>query len=250
MHYELHGFADAFNVAYAAAVYIRLISLSGEISVKILVAKSKVAPIKILSIPRLELSATVQLSRLLEFVRNSLHLFYVSCHCWTDSTVVLAWLSQHPSKWKTFVANRMSEIQSRVPASMWRHIPSSDNPADCASRGLTGAQLISHHLWWQGPTWLRLSTSDWPSKLDPTSLDTLIDQSPRAVNHLVQSIEPWDLASRYSSWPKLIRITAYIMKFISRIQNLAASRSGLADGSVALSANECQAAREFWLIQI
>ncbi|XP_012217595.2 uncharacterized protein [Linepithema humile] len=159
-HCEIHGFADASNAAYAAAVYIRLISLSGYVTVRLLVAKSKVAPVKTLSIPRLELSAAVLLSRLVEFVRSSLYLGTVPCHCWTDSTVVLAWINQHPFKWKTFVSNRVSEVQSRLPSASWRHVPTADNPADCASRGISGNLLLSHHLWWQGPAWLRLAGAD------------------------------------------------------------------------------------------
>lgn len=98
VHCELHGFADASSVAYAAVVYIRVTSISGEITTTLLAGKSKVAPIKPMSIPRLELSAAVLLSRLIKSVQNALQLTELSCHCWTDSTVTLAWLSQHPSK--------------------------------------------------------------------------------------------------------------------------------------------------------
>lgn len=102
---ELHGFADALNVAYAAAVYLRVVSRSGDVSISLLAAKSRVAPLTPITIPRLELSATVILARLLAFVRDSLNLPSLSCTCWTDSTIVLAWLKQHPSRWKMFVAN-------------------------------------------------------------------------------------------------------------------------------------------------
>ncbi|XP_024876791.1 uncharacterized protein LOC112457787, partial [Temnothorax curvispinosus] len=88
---ELHGFCDASTTAFAAAVYIRVTSVTGETTSRLLIAKSKVAPIKSLSIPRLELSAAVLLARLLEFVRSSLQLTTVPCFCWTDALVVLAW---------------------------------------------------------------------------------------------------------------------------------------------------------------
>lgn len=161
VQYELHGFSDASMNAYAAVIYIRLISLSGEMSSTLLIGKSKVAPIKTLSIPRLELAAAVLLSRLMEFVQASLHLTAAPCYCWTDSTVVLAWVTQQPSKWKTFVSNRVSDIQSRIPFALWRHVSTNDNPADCASRGIQG--ISSYQLWWTGPTWLCLPTSEWPS---------------------------------------------------------------------------------------
>lgn len=116
-----NGFADASNLAYAAAVYLKVVSQSGHVTITLLVSKSKVAPLKPLSIPRLELSAAVLLSRLVEFVRQSLEISAIKTYCWTDSTTVLTWVTQHPSKWKVFVANRVAEIQTRAPDCTWRH---------------------------------------------------------------------------------------------------------------------------------
>ncbi|XP_024890929.1 uncharacterized protein LOC112466832 [Temnothorax curvispinosus] len=190
---ELHGFCDASSTAFAAAVYIRVTSLVGETTSRLLIAKSKVAPIKSLSIPRLELSAAVLLARLLEFVRSSLQLTAIPCFCWTDALVVLAWVTQHSSKWKTFVSNRVSEIQSRIPFATWKHVPTEDNPADCASRGILGCHLASHHLWWQGPSWLRLPKNEWPAQREPSSHDTTLEQNPRITTHIAKPIERWDL---------------------------------------------------------
>ncbi|XP_011883970.1 PREDICTED: uncharacterized protein LOC105571108 [Vollenhovia emeryi] len=162
---EIHGFADASSVAYAAVVYLKTVSKSGKITISLLTAKSKVAPVKPLSIPRLELSAAVLLSRLICFVQCSLRVEISRCVCWTDSTIVLAWLKQHPSQWKTFVANRVSEVQANVPAASWPHVPTQDNPVDCASRGLLGRDLKGFKLWWQGPNWLRCSPDNWPNNV-------------------------------------------------------------------------------------
>ncbi|XP_071569784.1 uncharacterized protein [Temnothorax nylanderi] len=222
---EIHGFCDASSTAFAAAVYIRVTSVTGETTSRLLVAKSKVAPIKSLSIPRLELSAAVLLARLLEFVRSALQLTAIPFFCWTDALVVLAWLAQHPSRWKTFVFNRVSEIQSRIPFATWKHVPTEDNPADCASRGILGCHLASHHLWWQGPSWLRLPKTEWPAQHEPSSHDTTLEQNPRITTHLAKPIERWDLMARYSSWPKLIRVTAYILRFISRTRRIDANVS-------------------------
>lgn len=97
-HVELHAFSDASNSVYAAAVYLKVVSSSGQVSMTLLVGKSKVSPIKPLSIPRLELSAALLLARLMEFVRVSSEYHKLPCFCWTDSTVVLAWVTQHPSR--------------------------------------------------------------------------------------------------------------------------------------------------------
>ncbi|XP_070526464.1 uncharacterized protein [Cardiocondyla obscurior] len=161
---ELHGFADASSDAYAAVVYARVISSSGTVTTSLLVGKSKVAPLKLLSIPRLELSAAVLLAKLIEFVREILPKA-ISCTCWTDSSIVLAWLKQPPSHWKMFVANRVADIQNRLANVSWRHVVTKDNPADCASRGLLGSDLLNHPLWWHGPPWLKLSSEQWPNSI-------------------------------------------------------------------------------------
>ncbi|XP_029164752.1 uncharacterized protein LOC114935963 [Nylanderia fulva] len=245
---ELHGFADASSQAYAAVVYLRLLSISGEVTSMLLVGKSRVAPVKSLSIPRLELAAAVLLSRLMEFVIASLHLSEVPCYCWTDSTVVLAWVTQHPSRWRTFVANRVAEIQTRLPSASWRHVPTIDNPADCASRGIPGHQLASHPLWWHGPLWLRLPISDWPVPVDPHP-ETSMEQNVKTQVLVAISRDPvvWDLAARYSSWTKLLRITAYVMRFISRTRGRITLPAERVESPSSLTGHEIQRATNFWV---
>ncbi|XP_024893753.1 uncharacterized protein LOC112468697 [Temnothorax curvispinosus] len=153
-HAELHGFADASTLAYAAAVYLKVTSATGQVTISLLAGKSKIAPISPLTVPRLELSAALLLARLINVVRNSLSIKSIPVTCWTDSTIVLAWLRSHPSRWKVFVENRVHEIQSNLPDADWRYVPTQDNPADCASRGLYGDELLAHFLWWHGPSWL------------------------------------------------------------------------------------------------
>ncbi|XP_039302131.1 uncharacterized protein LOC113005359 [Solenopsis invicta] len=242
---EIHGFSDASNYAYAAAIYIRLTSRSGNITTALLVGKSKVAPIKTLTVPRLELSAAVLMSRLMKFVIDALHVSSAPCFCWTDSTLVLAWVTQHPSKWKIFISNRVAEIQTRLPSASWRYVPTDENPADCASRGISGSQLISHHLWWQGPAWLRMPDSEWPT-MSASLPDLAFQENSRATVHIANVTESWELADRYSSWPKLIRVSAYVLRFISRIQR----RDEIAlqsESPSSLTASEVRASRNFWV---
>ncbi|XP_029157227.1 uncharacterized protein LOC114929730 [Nylanderia fulva] len=246
---ELHGFSDASTHAYAAAVYLRLTSLSGEISSHLLIGKSKVAPIKSLSIPRLELCAAGLLARLLEFVRTTLGLATSPCYCWTDSTVVLAWVTQQPAKWKTFVANRVSEIQSRVPNAVWNHVPTDENPAHCASRGIAGSLLRTHPLWWCGPAWLR-NPIDEPSTSRSHNFDTQIEQKESIQSHLASTELDCDFTMRFSSWPRLIRVTAYIMRFINKTRKQSIPVDDVRENTLALSARECQLAKEFVLRRI
>ncbi|GFW88341.1 integrase catalytic domain-containing protein [Trichonephila clavipes] len=157
---ELHGFADASSLAYAAAIYCRQ-KHNGKIKVKLLVSKTKVALVKQVSIPRLELYGAHLLSKLFKSVLRTLKHYTFDVFAWTDSKIVLSWLSSHPRKWKIFVANRTPEIMEVLPTKHWRHVPSKENPADIASRGIEPKCLTDCMLWWQGPPWLRLETSRW-----------------------------------------------------------------------------------------
>ncbi|XP_011169507.2 uncharacterized protein LOC105202619 [Solenopsis invicta] len=242
---EIHGFSDASNYAYAAAIYIRLTSCSGNIITALLVGKSEVAPIKTLTVPRLELSAAVLTSRLMKFVIDALHVFSAPCFCWTDSTVVLAWVTQHPSKWKTFILNRVAEIQTRLPSASWRYVPTDENPADCASRRISGSKLVSHPLWWQGPAWLRMPDSEWPT-MRASLPDIAFQENSRATVRIANVTESWKFADRYSSWPKLIRVSAYVLRFISRIRR----RDEIAfwtESPSSLTASEVRASKKFWV---
>ncbi|XP_011687025.1 PREDICTED: uncharacterized protein LOC105449468 [Wasmannia auropunctata] len=160
---QLHGFADASERAYAAVIYLRA-EIDGAYQTTLVMAKTKVAPIKPVSLPRLELCAAALLARLAAHVLMSLKLSNAALHLWSDSTVALSWIRSHPTRWKTYVANRVADIQTTVPETRWRHVPGVDNPADCASRGIPPGELVKHSLWWRGPSWLRAEPSSWPSQ--------------------------------------------------------------------------------------
>lgn len=113
-----------------------------------------------MTVPRLELSAAFLLTRLMTSIRTTLGFATVPCFCWTDSTIVLAWIRSHPSRWNIYVANRVNKVQTELPDAVWRHVPTTSNPADCASRGLYGDEILTH-LWWQRPSWLQLSQEEW-----------------------------------------------------------------------------------------
>nr|XP_049703353.1 uncharacterized protein LOC126056028 [Helicoverpa armigera] len=97
---ELHGFSDASKLAYAAVVYLRVVDTEGNTHVSLVTAKTKVAPIKQVSIPRLELCGAVLLTKLLVEVATVMEIPIKNVRAWTDSTVVLAWLNSHPSRWQ------------------------------------------------------------------------------------------------------------------------------------------------------
>lgn len=183
--YEIHGFSDASQLAMAAVIYIKAVHQDETVSITLVEAKTRVAPLKKLTIPRLELTASLMLTRLADRVQRALDLRDVSIFLWTDSSVTLTWLSAHPSRWKDFVRNRVVNIQETLPRATWRFVPGKDNPADCASRGIKVEHLKTHYLWWNGPEWLRLPSSQWPvSNISPTSI---VDLEERTGNLLTVS---------------------------------------------------------------
>ncbi|XP_076302047.1 uncharacterized protein LOC143220243 [Lasioglossum baleicum] len=248
--YELHGFSDASNRAFAAVVYLRVIQADASVKMTLIAAKSKVAPFKTLSIPRLELNAAVLLSKLMESILSTLQCVNATIYCWTDSTVVLDWLNKHPSTWNTFVANRVADIQTRLPSASWRHVPTASNPADCASRGILPSELRDHAIWWHGPPWLGRSPLHWPARrtdyreTDPNHDATVTSERRGGVIHtVVPETKPMELPEQFSSWPKLLRITAYLLRFI---KNARTTRSSEKTNLTRLTAVEIREARLHW----
>ena len=133
---ELHGFCDASESTYAAVVYLRSKDLEDKVHLALIAAKTKVAPVKRQTIPRLELCSALILARLLHHCATVLNVHMGSAYAWMDSLVVLSWLCGNPRRSKTFVGNRVSEIMDLIPPRRWNHVQGSDNLADCASRGL------------------------------------------------------------------------------------------------------------------
>lgn len=151
---SLHGFCDASKHAIAAVVYSRVENPDGSFMVSIVAARTKVAPIKPVTLPRLELCGAVLLAKLLHHVAKAMRVSPSQTYAWTDSSVALAWLFGEPSRWKPFVANRVVEILEYINNNQWHHVRSEHNPADVASRGSTISELLKNTLWWQGPEWL------------------------------------------------------------------------------------------------
>ncbi|UYV73350.1 hypothetical protein LAZ67_10002818, partial [Cordylochernes scorpioides] len=155
--YEIHGFADASQRAYAAMVYIKIIHNSSIHEVYLLAAKTRVATLKTTTTPRMELCASLLLAQLTRLVCTAMSLNINKVTLWSDSTIVLSWLASEHNRWKPYVSNRVKDIQELVPC-RWMHVKGEDNPADLASSGISLDQLLDLELWWHGPPWLKTTS--------------------------------------------------------------------------------------------
>ena len=128
--------------------------------VDLLFSKTRLAPNKEISIPRLELLAAVIGTRCIRFVQKELKLDICSKHTWLDSQCVLCWVDSQKSLSK-FVENRVKEIKEEKDIN-FHYIPTKQNPADIASSGTSTSELQKNILWWNGPDCLLKSIDEWP----------------------------------------------------------------------------------------
>lgn len=223
---EIHVFTDASEDAYGACLYIRSMNSLGLIHIHLLASKNRVAPIKPVTIPRLELCGALLGARLCVKVKSALTLDIKKCHFWCDSTVVLGWLSSQPNQYKHFVSNRVNEIQEKTLGHTWSYVPSKLNPADFVSRGLSADQLSNSSLWWHGPQFLNLNESMWPTMPNTNKTCKLYEEKICLTTNKIDNIKNnqdkniiSNLIQKYSNFNKLQRVIAYIQRFINNSQN-------------------------------
>lgn len=247
--YQLVGFADASERGYACVVYIRSQHSKQEFNIRLLVAKSKVAPVKTLSIPRLELCGALLLARLLDYVLKSfgttLHIDKV--FAFTDSSIVLSWIHTPTYNLQTFVANRIEQINEVNSLIKWFHIRSHLNPADVSSRGLLPDQLVNTELWWKGPPWMLSPVDEWPLV---HSFSVKLDVVPelKANNiHVLTTTDSWndEMLNRFSSLTRLQRVTAWILRFAVNIRKKKEDRIfGI------LTVEELHSSLKLWILKV
>ena len=215
-HIDLLGFSDASEKSYGAVVYARTLQSNGQYRVSLFASKSRVAPIKPLTIPRLELCGALLLSKLLKSIQESLYSYDLRTFCWSDSIVVLHWLQLPPNRLKQFVSNRVIEIHSNLPSVKWSYVESSQNPADLASRGVLPSVIINSKLWWEGPEWIIEPNEKWLT----FNLDKNFSDIPELKKDKIQvhhtTITNFDLIKKYSKIRTLIHVMCYCQRFINR----------------------------------
>ena len=215
---EMHGFCDSSIKAYGACIYIRCLTAFKQYVSNLLCAKSRVAPLKQVNLPRLELCGAVLLANLAKRVKEVLNINFDRFYYWTDSTITLYWIKNEPNRWKTFVANRVSEIRSLTDFQDWNHVKSEHNPADLISRGVSTKVLSESKLWWHGPNWFKIENSDWELlKINVNSSEIPEQKTVSCVMVKHNTIISY-LLTKFSSFNKIVRILAYVLRFIANLK--------------------------------
>ncbi|XP_018405041.1 PREDICTED: uncharacterized protein LOC108781544 [Cyphomyrmex costatus] len=209
---QIHGFCDASQNAYGVCIYVRTRTGPHEYRSELLCSRSRVAPLKAVSLPRLELCAALLLARLIAKVREALD--HLKVFLWSDSTIALNWITSPSRRWSTFVANRVGEVQRITEIEHWHHVSSSDNSADILSRGLNPNELINSAQWWHGPSFLQRDDDQWPDSFVVRLQHEIPEQ--RKIVSTVATVDDCivsELINRHSRIDKVSRIIAYCLRF-------------------------------------
>ncbi|XP_062582984.1 uncharacterized protein LOC134244753 [Saccostrea cucullata] len=258
--YRLLCFCDASAKAFATAIYLQMTTTNSSIS-NLLFSKTRLAPTKTITMPRLELLALLIGVRSLNFVQSQLKLTVCAKILWTDSQCVLHWIKTKKPL-TVFVENRVKEIQKSSDLE-FQYVASTDNPADIATRGSTVEILKENRQWWNGPAWLKESKSQWPiwnptpsenhseaiaseykkSRVYETKL--LVGEGRHGCSDTpAECKNPFSIDDKqFSSFVKLVRVSAWILRFISKIKK----EKSFSD---TLTATELSGAKLLWIRSI
>ena len=246
---QLHGFGDASSKAYCAVVYL-VYQTSKGVEARLMCAKTRVAPLKELTIPRLELLSARILAVLMDTVYNALkQQIEIECiRYWLDSKTALHWIFNN-GQWKQWVQFRVSEILKISKAEHWGHVAGRDNPADIGSRGALASQLKSSILWWEGPPWLKGGKENWPKGLTLEDTEE-VQKERKKVNVMITITKEKNGVSQiididtFSTLKRLVNVTAWIRRFIENVKAKREKRELNLEG---LSAEELSYAERLWI---
>ena len=212
---ELHHFSDASSQGYGQCTYIRFVG-EDRVHCSLIIGKARVAPTKVVTIPRLELTAAVISAAVSSMLKEELELRVDKEYFWTDSQVVLGYVSNEARRFHVFVANRVQRIRETTNPQQWNYVDTSENPADHASRGLRVSELIISN-WFQGPKFL------WKIELDikQGTRELLVGdpevKGAQVLNTLAERQDSFlEQLSRFSKWTIAVNVVARIHRLAER----------------------------------
>lgn len=241
----IHTFSDASEKAYAAATYVRHEYEDGTVSTRLVAAKSRLAPLKAMSIPRLELMGALTGLRLTLKICAALELPRNKATFWVDSVNVGFWVQGQSRNFKPFVSHRVGEIHDESSPDQWRYVPTKLNPADQGTRGASVQELVKDDCWWYGPPFLKRREDEWPERkfgkapeaykeVKSEKREQLVEKelSMNAQSYYVETVKPKSTPDpmEYSKWyrtkPKgkleigmsLVRVTGWINRFLANVK--------------------------------
>ena len=221
--YQLCGFSDASNAAYAAVVF--LLMKNGELySSRLIASKTRVAPLQQQTTPRLKLLETLLLARLITSVANSLRseITLEQAACYSDSQIALCWIQGLEREWKLFIQIRVSEIRKLVPVGSWKFCPGKENPADLPSKGVAPVELCNCKLWWNGPDWLGVGMNNYvlSSEIPYECMSELKDTKNTTELFIVltPSISNIIDITKFGTLNRLINVVSLILKFFRKLR--------------------------------
>ena len=219
---SLHHFCDANDYGYGMAMYVRQVSHNGQLAVSLVMGKSRVTPLKAVTIPRLELNACTLAAEVGAMVNAELDMDDIAQTYWTDSKICLGYISNETKRLRIFVANRQDKIRYFTKVEQWKHIDSNDNPADHASRGISTQDKDKAAHWFYGPELLKLKEEPW-KYANQTTVYKVPDNDPEIkqifkssaakvsnAGHTILS----QLEIRISQWKVMIRVVAWVYMFL------------------------------------
>ena len=204
---QLHHFSDASTMGYGQCSYVRFVNEKEEVHCSLIFAKARVAPSKVVTIPRLELTAAVVSAKVSSMLKDELELQLVEEFFWTDSKVVIGYINNEARRFHTFVANRVQLIRDRSLQDQWHYVPTKENPADHASRGLSPTELLKTKQWMNGPDFLwerNFEFRDTSAQLNVGDPEVKI--AIFATNLNLDKPDLLQRLARLSSWSLMIRV--------------------------------------------
>lgn len=247
---ELCHFSDASGSGYGVVSYLRLVNHADRIHCALIISKSRVAPLKTVTIPRMELTAATVAVRVDHMLRKELEIPIANSSFWTDSTSVLKYIRNKGCRFKTFVANRLQIIHEGSDPAQWFYIDSKSNPADIASRGETADGLLQNETWVNGPSFLWKPKEAWPTYPDVQDGSPLTEKDPevKCMHTDVELGKPDNsddgvatvekLLRHHSSWHKLKVSVSWILRVKNELLRRVRAKRGVTDGIEASDARK------------